>query len=214
MKLVTFEIAKCLKEIGYPQHSLNEVTSLAYNDEGEIWEMRDFDQNPYLEYYSICTYFDVWLWLWREKKYRILLSASNQRWNEVHGVVDGVDGIVETSWYKGMAGYDVTDHRANHTDPEEAIIAAVEYLVDKLRKAKETKFKYEAIMEDWYGRQHRDRFEADSDEEAKRIFNKSDYNYSSSHDHLWRVNGDYVDHNHFTKEEEEKMKRNYIEIKF
>lgn len=125
MKRVTFEVAKALKDAGYPQEYCN-----CYLDENG-------NRLTYVTYnikiiYACPTYLEVWLWLWREKKYRILLSASNQRWDEVHGVVDGVNGIVETSWHRGLPGYDATDHRANHTDPEKAIIAAIEYLVDKL----------------------------------------------------------------------------------
>lgn len=208
MKRVTFETARWLKEVGYPQDK--EFTAY-YNEDGIL--IKPYVFNTGKEVADAPTYLEVWLWLWREKKYRILLSASNQRWDEVHGVVDGVDGIVETSWHRGLPGYDATDHKANHTDPEKAIIAAIEYLVDKLSKTKETKFKYETIMEDWHGHCRRDRFEAASDEEAKRIVNEKGFNYFGSHDCLWRVCGDYVDHSHFTEEEEEKMKRNYIEIK-
>lgn len=127
MKRVTFETARWLKEVGYPQDK--EFTAY-YNEDGILIKPYVFHTGN--EVADAPTYLEVWLWLWREKKYRILLSASNQRWDEVHGVVDGVNGIVETSWHRGLPGYDATDHRANHTDPEKAIIAAIEYLVDKL----------------------------------------------------------------------------------
>lgn len=122
MKRVSFKVAKILKEAGYPQ----DQTVSHYTSWGELVYYGIAGEDGF----DVPTYFDVWLWLWREKKYRILLSASNQRWNEVHGIVDGVNGIVETSWYKGLPGYDATNHNANHIDPEEAIEAAIEFLVN------------------------------------------------------------------------------------
>lgn len=124
MKIVSFEIAKALKEVGYPQ----DRQRYQYGYEGNLV---DLVRDGGICYGPVApTYLEVWLWLWRKKKYRILLSASNQRWDEVHGVVDGVDGIVETSWHRGLPGYDATNHRANNTDPEKAIEQAIEYLVD------------------------------------------------------------------------------------
>lgn len=72
--------------------------------------------------------------------------------------------------------------------------------------------KYETLIEDYHGHCFRDRFEANSDEEAKLKAEKDGYNYFSSNDCLWRVCGDYVNHSNFTKEEEQKMKNNYIRL--
>lgn len=72
--------------------------------------------------------------------------------------------------------------------------------------------KYETLIEDYHGHVFRDRFEANSDEEAREIARKDGYNYFSSDDCIWRVNGDYVNHSHFDKAEQEKMKQNYTRI--
>lgn len=110
MKRISFKVAKAIKEAGYPQHSLNEVASLAYDDDGEIWEMGYFDQNPYLEYYSIYTYLDIWLWLWREKEIYIKIEKTY--------CVIWFDYKNELKFF------------AVKKSPEEAIIAAIEHLVD------------------------------------------------------------------------------------
>lgn len=99
MKRVSFEVAKCLKEIGYPQENIGQ--GMVYNTYEHL-----------VEVYGMCasfvaapTYLEVWLWLWREKK--IALSI----------IKDG------NGWY----GFEIFQGHLN--DPEEAIIAAIEYLV-------------------------------------------------------------------------------------
>lgn len=54
MKRVSFEIAKALKEAGYPQ------------DENEELKMRGLPERV-----DVPTYIDTWLWLWREKGIKI-----------------------------------------------------------------------------------------------------------------------------------------------
>jgi len=56
--------------------------------------------------------------------------------------------------------------------------------------------KYETICEDWHGHMTRDRFEANSDEEAIKIVKCSSYGFKmySSGDCLWRVNGEYINY--------------------
>lgn len=121
MKRVSFEVAKAIKKAGCPQHSLNEVTSLAYDDNGEIWEMGYFDQNPYLEYYSIVTYIDVWLWLWREKKIAIgcpYENTYNYWFTNINAEND--ESLILWKYSSGESN-----------DPEDAIIEAIEYLVNE-----------------------------------------------------------------------------------
>lgn len=120
LKRVSFSVAKALKEAGYPQEGV-----WYYSPDGRIGEAV-----PDPEDYLAPTYLQAWLWLWREKKYRILLSASNQRWDEVHGIVTGTDGEVCQSYHRGEKAYDATDHRANWQDPEEAITEAINHLVE------------------------------------------------------------------------------------
>lgn len=123
LKRVSFKVAKAIKEAGYPQGDGK------YFAEDGLIVTKDKDTKFLCRYY-IPNYLSVWLWLWREKKYRILLSASNQRWSELHGIVTGIDGEVCASYHRGVKAYDATDHYANWRDPEEAVIAAIEYLVE------------------------------------------------------------------------------------
>ena len=73
---------------------------------------------------------------------------------------------------------------------------------------------YETLIEDYHGHCFHDRFEASSDEEAKKIANADGYNYFSSDDCLWRVPNGYVNHSHFDAEQQRKMREEYIRIKF
>lgn len=59
------------------------------------------------------TYLEVWLWLWREKKIRI--NCNYDKYN-----------LPPTWWCNN-------EDTSNFDDPEEAIIAAIEYLVDNVR---------------------------------------------------------------------------------
>lgn len=97
MKKVSLEIAKVLKDAGYP---------LTYNEVEyeEPWG----GINSYIDYNNpnLPTYIDVWLWLWREKKYPIDIDC----YNAAHWSTDIVSG--------------------EFTDPEEAIITAIDYLVE------------------------------------------------------------------------------------
>ena len=68
--------------------------------------------------YKIDSYSDeVWLWLWREKRIPI----------PVHEVEDDFDGEVIGFYIWAIDGI------FEENDPEEAIIAAIEYLVDNGR---------------------------------------------------------------------------------
>lgn len=123
MKIVNFEVAKAIKELGFPQ--THDYGNNNYDSKGT------FGKPLYSDGFVAPTYIEVWLWMWREKKFRILLSASNQRWNEVHGIVDGKNGKVETIWTVLTPCYNITDHYANYTDPEIAIENAIEFLLKK-----------------------------------------------------------------------------------
>lgn len=105
-KRVSFKVAKAIKENGYPQ----DETEYKYTKEGNIFVPRNRGED---EKYSECdapTYLDVWLWLWREKKLEI----------EVFN--DGV-GLTSQVRMQGRPQF-------FNKDPEESIIAAIEYLVD------------------------------------------------------------------------------------
>lgn len=94
-KRVSFNVAKAIKEAGYPQ------------DECEELKMRGLP-----EHIDIPTYFDVWLWLWRKKKIYIDICSE-------YGKID------VSIWYEDNEYY----YECDFTDPEEAIIEAIDYLV-------------------------------------------------------------------------------------
>lgn len=117
MKNVSFKIAKYLKDIGYPQELYYGVWYFA--DEDSVNAI-PFCGIPLKKVYWIDpTYIEVWLWLWQEKKHYIkvlpigvefcwqILLRENNEWHSL--------GILS---------------KTNFYDPEAAIIAAIEYLVD------------------------------------------------------------------------------------
>lgn len=90
MKRVSFEVAKIIKEAGYPQDYKNAEDTYT-NLNGGIWV------KP--------TYLEVWLWLWRER----------------HNFLECV--YKEGRFFNYRTSY-------SYADPEETIIASIEYLVD------------------------------------------------------------------------------------
>lgn len=61
MKRVSFNVAKALKEAGYPQSDYDEMM-------GSITKP---------------SYLDVWLWLWREKKVAISTNRFEREWGSL-----------------------------------------------------------------------------------------------------------------------------------
>lgn len=103
MKRCSFKVAKALKEAGYPQ----DRTESHYTNCGE------------LIYYGIAgetgfdapTYLETWIWLWREKgKFIDILKDCTGKFAAFYR--EEITKICESS------------------DPEEAIIAAIEDLVE------------------------------------------------------------------------------------
>lgn len=60
-------------------------------------------------------YLEVWLWLWREKK----IAITSELWYDFNGNWGSIAESPEI--YNELSGFD---------DPEEAIITAIEHLVD------------------------------------------------------------------------------------
>lgn len=131
MKRVSFEVAKAIKEAGYPQdkseynngYAISKVTYKVYSSRDDTWysnsadtgRMLTFDDDYYYpedcgEYCVAPYYMDVWLWLWREK--RIEIEILN----------DGV-GLTSQIRIQGRPQF-------FNNDPEEVIIAAIDYLVN------------------------------------------------------------------------------------
>lgn len=102
-KRVSFKVAKAIKEAGYPQDIWK--CNWFYSEDGELLNISN---TGYYEF-PAPTYLDVWLWLWK-KNIRIYVK-------------DFFGGLVVS---ESSSGYD----SVSYTEPEEAIIAAIEYLVD------------------------------------------------------------------------------------
>lgn len=129
MKQVSFKVAKAIKENGYPQWQTPYVYVIKeYNignatvAVGEIMPNYGEDSNhicPLGEFADIPTYLDVWLWLWREKNIRFDIEDL---WDaELSYPERGCAS--NTNQLGGICTPEVSD-------PEEAIISAIEYLVD------------------------------------------------------------------------------------
>lgn len=110
MKRVSFEVAKAIKDAGYPQSNMRNTF---FNKQGELLVVTNINDRIEYDIYAP-TYLDVWLWLCREKG--IYLNTNTQRSGIVCVYLD--DTII----------HKIKDMKL--TDPEEAIIAAIEYLTD------------------------------------------------------------------------------------
>lgn len=109
-KRVSFEVAKAIKEAGYPQ-TINSISSEWYLPNGQLYTSYIDATIPLREFHTMLaeciapTYFEVWLWLWREKRKSIDIVFNGYSWESSENCEDC-------------------------NDPEEAIIAAIEYLAD------------------------------------------------------------------------------------
>lgn len=101
MKIVSFKVAKAIKEAGYPQGAEN---TAYYNENGVL--IKPFVYNGGDEIADAPTYLDAWLWLWREKNIQIQNEFDSAN-----------------IWPIGVS-------ISYYADPEEAIEAAIEYLAD------------------------------------------------------------------------------------
>lgn len=111
-KIVSFEIAKAIKDAGYDN---NHMRGLYYNDKGESLIVTNI--TDLLEYdIPAPTYIDVWLWLWQNKG--IYIDTKRVFTTE------GIRVFCTVSY--GVNLYYV-QYRIN---PEEAIIAAIQYIVE------------------------------------------------------------------------------------
>lgn len=118
MKRVSFEVAKYLKEIGYPQgwecdehYCLESEGEYGYQI-GSLVSANTIHKNA-LDAMSAPTYLEAWLWLWREKKIYIDIDCSDSYTS------------VASMLLKGRNFFDFFEK----DDPEEAIIEAIEHVV-------------------------------------------------------------------------------------
>lgn len=118
MKEVSFKIAKAIKKAGYPQdrssNCYNAYTGeFHYTSCSDSW-LKDGD------YIDAPTYLDAWLWLWREKKIAIGCPHENT-YNYWFTNINAEND-------KSLILWKYSSGECN--DPEEAIISAIDYLVD------------------------------------------------------------------------------------
>ena len=120
MKRVSFNVAKAIKKAGYPQEKKDGTALYPVNGEFKGKLCGYNSDAPERDKLSIVapTYFEVWLWLWREKKCYIQHELCFRSDNESSFVC--IDKINNIAWVKSLS-----------EDPEEAIIAAIERLVEK-----------------------------------------------------------------------------------
>lgn len=112
-KRVSFKVAKAIKEAGY--WDPNTTLTSQYNNPCYAKNEKLYENGCICDWEDIFpapTYLDVWLWLWKSDKWIITLNLSWTGYALAHVVIDGDD--VD---FKGC-------------DQEEAIVSAIDYLVD------------------------------------------------------------------------------------
>lgn len=130
MKRVSSKITKVLKDAGYPLERFQTVSREQF-EAGHGYKYST-DKNYYSESPSIlypedndaidmydCPFcFDAWLWLWKTKK--ICLEIEKAHTHDLYIQRDCVCGTEQCGGF----------YTQEFADPEEAIIAAIEYLCD------------------------------------------------------------------------------------
>lgn len=116
---VSFKVAKAIKEVGYPQNKYkNFFVEKDYNSFriGNLYEPCNMEISSEVPFITAPTYLEVWLWLMREMKIHIDISTH---FDSIKGYYN-IAIICCNGLYKSIEA----------EDPEEAIIAAIDYLVD------------------------------------------------------------------------------------
>lgn len=106
-KPVSYEVAKALKEAGYPQKN----NDLYYNENGTV---RCCSPHTFTVTYACPTYIDTMLWLWREKDIQIDIVSTFEQTCFV------------AVWKSGNRIFS----QCKNIAPEEAIAKAIDYLVE------------------------------------------------------------------------------------
>lgn len=111
MKRVSFKVAKAIKNSNYPQKiGISDKRyiigpGIKTNEPIESIGIKDEYRN--IDYVLAPTYIELWLWLWQEKKIAIEVNHS-----------------FKEGWFSSL----LRDER--FSTQEDAILAAIEYLVD------------------------------------------------------------------------------------
>lgn len=115
MKIVSFKVAKAIKEAGYPLQRFHTVSREQFEHGwgqgiyGESPSILYPEDNDFVDMYFCPTYIDVWLWLWKEKEIYIQVERKYCMLSFPH--YDSCTFSLDSS-------------------PEESIITAIEWLVD------------------------------------------------------------------------------------
>lgn len=117
-KIVSYNVAKALKEAGYPQENTEFRYILRNSTFDHLWfkkgELIDKTQKMHLiNIADAPTYIDAWMWLWREKGIRIEVCELDER-------------ATWSTYIKPI----LIEEDSGYQDPEEAIVKAIEYLVE------------------------------------------------------------------------------------
>lgn len=117
MKRVSFEVAKALKEAGYPQGETDSVYVTKDIDNFEEGELVDILYTTWVSDNVVDAPYavEVWFWLWREKK--ICINCNLDKYN-----------LIPQWWCNNEDG--INYNTPNFDDPEEAIVATIEGLVE------------------------------------------------------------------------------------
>lgn len=145
-KTVSFEVAQSLKEAGYPQPQtdvwgyVHRPNNCYFTGRHSYWDEKDENRERRIEWdetnefhttddwadeiepsfygsaIAAPTYFEVWLWLWQQKK--IYIDINCIQCSEYNTEV--------SIWHE----YGQYDYEGKFIDPVEAMIAGINYLVE------------------------------------------------------------------------------------
>lgn len=143
-KIVSFKVAQALAEAKYPdtwadcEHFYTQDGILKSCDEyiGNSLEDIYFEQSHCI---AAPSYIEVWLWLWREKIVELAPEYSS-RINDIeetlyflpltyHSKQHPTMKYLIHEMYNNQIECSSHGHLHQHADPEEAIIAAIDYIV-------------------------------------------------------------------------------------
>lgn len=115
-KRVSFKVAKAIKDAGYPQDNVP-ITEIGWYNIARVYtkQLPTYWEGDHRFVAIAPTYLDVWLWLWRDKRFAIpadYFGYDNDYWSSCVPISGNRFEFFEPH------------------DPEEAIIAAIEYIVD------------------------------------------------------------------------------------
>lgn len=119
MKRVSFEIAKVIKEAGYPQDNVP-ITEIGWYNIARVYtnQLPTYWEGDNMFVAVAPTYLEVWLWLWREKG--IYIDIAHYYSSDEVTIFDNKYNEIK-----------YIDCIGKYRDPEEAIIKAIEYLVNE-----------------------------------------------------------------------------------